>query len=216
MEKIKNSLSVSRAVYTKVKETFVRGMSENDIKKVILDTCGRCSFGGDIVAGVRSSLIEGDATDYVPKDGDTLILDLQFNADGVWCDTTRTFFVGAPSDEVRCAYEAVLAAKSAGEAALSNGVRACDIHAAVCRGFGSYAEYFPHHAGHLVGLQPVEKPQFLADCTCPVYAGSIAALEPGVYFEGKFGIRVEDNYFIKEKGFENLFDYTVRIEDFIL
>ena len=216
MEKIKKSLSVAHAVYDKVRADYVRGMSEKDIKKIILDVCAGCGYGGDIVAGVRSSLIEGDATDYIPTEGDTIILDLQFNADGKWCDTTRTFFVGKPSSEVVAAYEAVLAAKSAGEASLADGVRACDIHTAVRRSFGGYAEYFPHHAGHLVGDDPVVKPQFLPDVQQSIHAGDVAALEPGVYFEGKFGIRVEDNYLVTDSGMENLFGYTTRIEDFML
>ncbi len=216
MDKIRKSLAVSTKVYDAVRDNFRIGMTEKDIKDIILSVSGECGFGGDIVSGVRSSHIEGDATDYVLVPGDTLILDLQFNADGMWCDTTRTFFVSEPDDRVKAAYEAVLRAKRAGERMLRPGICACDVYKAVYDGFHEYKEYFPHHAGHLFGVETVMQPQFLPDKTQMLCTGDTVTLEPGVYFDGEFGIRVEDNYLITRNGFENLFNYSTEIEDLIL
>ncbi len=216
MDKIKKSLELARLVYDDVKSRFCLGMSEKDIKDIILSHSDGCGFSGDIVAGMRSSFIEGDATDYVLKKGDCLILDLQFNEDGMWCDTTRTFFVGDVSDKAAKAYDAILNAKNAGELKLKPHARACDIYKAVKEAFGNYKELFPHHAGHLFGADTVMQPQFLPEKKQTLKTGDTVTLEPGLYFEGDFGIRVEDDYLITENGYENLFNYTTRIEDFIL
>ena len=79
-----------------------------------------------------------------------------------------------------------------------------------------FEKNFPHHAGHQFGVEPVMQPQFLPEKRALLKKDMLVTLEPGLYFENRFGIRVEDNYIITETGFVNLFDYTLKIEDFIL
>lgn len=216
IDKIQSSLEIASCVYDAVKRDFCLGMTEQDIKDIITKNSRGADFGGDIVAGVRSSLIEGDATDYVLKKGDCLILDLQFNACGMWSDTTRTFFVGDVSKEACEAYRAVLNALRCGEEALAEGVAACHIHKAVSEGFGQYAGLFPHHAGHLFGSEVLLQPQFLPENVHALKLGDTVTLEPGLYFEGRFGIRLEDNYLITSSGCENIFGYTRDIDYFVI
>ena len=216
-QKIINALKLNKLAYDAVRENFKRGMSEADIKQIILTACKESEdYSGDIVGGVRTSFIEGDATDYVLKEGDALILDLQFKLDGVWTDTTRTFFVGKPSKEQREAYNLCLKAKQAGESALKSGVKACEVFGAVKTAFSPFEDKFPHHAGHIFGLERLIQPQFLPEIETLVKENSFATLEPGIYFENNFGIRVEDNYFVTNTGVINLFDYSTDLEDFIL
>ena len=216
-ERILKALSFNSLAYDSVKENFERGMSEKDIKEIILSACRDAEdFSGDIVGGKRTAEIEGDATDYVLKDGDCLILDLQFKKDVVWSDTTRTFFIGDPTNEMKIAYELCLKAKKAGEAVLRDGVCACDVYDAVRRAFTPFEENFPHHAGHLFGAERVMQPQFLPERKEQLKVNDFVTLEPGIYFENRFGIRVEDNYLITENGIHNLFDYPLRLEDNII
>lgn len=77
-------------------------------------------------------------------------------------------------------------------------------------------EMFPHHAGHLFGTAHLLQPQFLPDRDGVLKTGNLVTLEPGLYPEGRFGIRLEDNYDITQNGCRNLFDYTVNIKDFVL
>lgn len=216
-EKIVKALEFNALAYESVKNSFKRGMSEKDIKDLILSVCSACEdFSGDIVAGVRTAEIEGDATDYVLKDGDALILDLQFKYQGVWTDTTRTFFIGAPAPEVIKAYELCLSAKKSGENALKNGVCAKEIYAVVRNAFEPFEENFPHHAGHLFGVERVMQPQFLPERNETISVNDFVTLEPGIYFKDKFGIRVEDNYIVEENGAQNLFLYPLNIEYFVI
>ena len=82
---------MNRAAYTAVRESFRLGMTEKDVEQLILDAYRRVAgdsftFCGDIVGGKRSADIEGGATDYVLQTGDALILDLQPQIDGVFCE----------------------------------------------------------------------------------------------------------------------------------
>ena len=216
-EKIIRALEFNALAYESVKNNYKRGMSEKDIKNIILSACKDADdFSGDIVGGVRTSEIEGDATDYVLKDGDVLILDLQFKSQDVWTDTTRTFFIGNPVPEVKKAYELCLFAKKSGENILKSGVSACEIYNAVRSAFAPFEENFPHHAGHLFSVERVMQPQFLPERTEAINKNDFVTLEPGIYFENKFGIRVEDDYIVNENGAENLFSYPVEFEYFVI
>lgn len=216
-DKIIEALELNKLAYESVKNSFKRGMSEKDVKNIILSACSASDDNsGDIVGGVRASQIEGDATDYILKDGDCLILDLQFKMGNVWTDTTRTFFIGTPSQEQRCAYELCLLAKKMGEEALKSGVGADTIYESLKSAFGKDEDKFPHHAGHLFGTERLIKPQFLPEFKDAVKTNDFVTLEPGIYYENKFGIRIEDNYQITENGFINLFDYPAEIDYFII
>lgn len=217
---MEDRLRLNRSVFDAVRKGYRRGMSEADIKKIITDCWAESGksieFSGDVVAGVRSGEIEGDATDYVLKEGDALILDLQPGWDGFWCDTTRVFFVGEPTEKQRFVYEAVAKTLSRLESMLKPGVRACDIHAAMQESFAQFGLSCPHHAGHATGTEKVKHPCFVGECTDCLEEGMYVALEPGVYFEGEFGIRLENNYLITENGFRELFNYTLDINNFII
>ena len=215
-EKVKEALKLNQMAYDAVRKGFCRGMSEKDVKALIASECGNSLFTGDFIGGVRSGAVEGDATDYVLREGDTLILDLQFQYEGVWTDTTRTFFIGTPDEKQREVYSMVCRAKKAGEATLKNRAHVCDVYHAVRTALTPYEGSFPHHAGHLFGIEPVMQPQLLPDKVGILKTGDLVTLEPGLYLEGKFGIRVEDDYLITQNGPCNLFDYTVNINDFVL
>ncbi len=216
-EKIIKALEFNKKAYDAVKKGYERGMSEKDIKEIILSAC--CSaddFSGDIVGGKRASQIEGDAGSYILKDGDCLILDLQFKMGDVWTDTTRTFFIGKPTAEQRKAYELCLLAKKSGESVLKSGARAYSVYNAVRSAFAPFEENFPHHAGHLFGKDKLMQPQFFPERKETLRTNDFVTLEPGIYFDGKFGVRVEDNYQITKSGFVNLFNYPTEIDYFII
>ena len=76
---------------------------------------------------------------------------------------------------------------------------------------------FSHHAGHRVGNDEIViEPRFVAECDEELKAGMIVTLEPGIYFPGKFGIRLENNYLITENGFKRLDDLSLDRTDYIV
>ncbi len=194
--------------------------NEKQLKKYILSTykeeLGEFSLKGDIVSGIRSSKIEGDATDKTIEKGDSIILDLQPRKEGVCCDVTRTFFVGPPSAEQVKVYQAVKFALLTTEKILKPGVKANEIYYSMKNALKPYDDAFVHHAGHKVGFRSVQQPQFLPEKNQRLKIGDVVALEPGVYIKDKFGVRLENNYLITNEGCVNLFDYPLEIDKFIL
>jgi len=223
-EGVTRALEANRAAYDSLRKNLHAGMSEQEayalVAAAVDAVCGDEShaFIGDFVGGARSGSIEGPATDYVFKPGDAFILDLSVRRGDWWSDTCRTFFFGAPSDAQRAAYEAVVATQDLAFGLVKPGVVAEDVKTQVeaflvGRGFGGK---MPHHVGHLIGEKPYLKPAMEPGDRTVMSEGMICTLEPGLYFEGDFGIRVENDFLIGPDGLENLFDYPRELEKFIL
>lgn len=136
----------------------------------------------------------------------TLLVDWGANVDGYASDMTRTFHDGKPSDRFGSAYQAVLEAHLAAAAALKPGVAAQDIDEtarSVLRQAG-FGDYFSHALGHGFGLRIHEAPRLGGGIEMPLEPNMVVTIEPGVYLDGEFGIRLEDDYLITEQGFELL------------
>src|SRR5207245_2401624 len=73
------------------------------------------------------------------------------------------------------------------------------------------AEYFPHHAGHGLGLTHPEAPFFVRQANEMLLAGDVVTLEPGLYIPGIGGIRIEHDYLITDQGFERLSQHTIAL-----
>ncbi len=135
--------------------------------------------------------------------GDPVILDLGARVEGYCSDMTRTVVVGAPaSSEFRAVYEAVLAANEAGKGAARGGVTGAEIDGVareVLTGAG-YGEHFGHGLGHGVGLDVHELPTVSPRGRRSVLSGSVITIEPGVYLEGRFGVRIEDLVAVHDGG----------------
>jgi len=104
------------------------------------------------------------------------------------------FHVGEPAPEVRDAYAVLVEAQEAGVRAATVGTPCSAVDAAARRviedaGFG---EYFVHRVGHGIGTEAHEDPYMVAGNDLPLVAGHAFSVEPGIYFDGRFGMRLED------------------------
>jgi len=160
------------------------------------------SFETIVAAGARSALPHGRATSApLPRKG-FVTLDFGIIHNGYCSDMTRTVYLGRPRGEERKAYEAVLEAQEAAVAAVSAGVSCGEVDEAarsVLRRVGM-AEAFSHSTGHGVGLEIHEAPRVGADQKARLQPGMIVTIEPGVYWPGKFGIRIEDMVAVTRNG----------------
>jgi Xaa-Pro aminopeptidase len=130
---------------------------------------------------------------------------------GDYCsDITRTFWHGGkPSEEFKKTYEIVKAAHEEGIKKAQVGMRGADLDC-VCRNyFARYKldKYFIHSTGHGLGLEIHEAPNIAPvkrGGDCRLKDSSVFTVEPGLYFDGKFGVRYEDTVLLTREGAEIL------------
>lgn len=144
-----------------------------------------------------------------------IILDIfpRDNATRYHGDMTRTVVRGKASPEARSMFDAVGAAKAKAEEMLCDGVDGYDVHHAVMGAFedagfktgvedGRMVGFF-HGTGHGLGLAVHEFPR-LSKVHETMRAGHVVTVEPGLYYPGVGGVRLEDDVLIKKDGCENL------------
>jgi Xaa-Pro aminopeptidase len=134
--------------------------------------------------------------------GDTVIFDWGGTLDGYHSDITRTVYVGEPTEEYRKVYEIVSRANQATLDIVKPGV-ACEELDKVARKVitdAGYGPQFLHRVGHGLGLDVHEEPYLVGGNQMPLAPGMVFSDEPGIYIEGKFGVRIEDAVVVTEDG----------------
>jgi Xaa-Pro aminopeptidase len=160
------------------------------------------SFPTIVASGVRSSFPHGHATlQGLPRKG-FVTLDFGVILDGYCSDMTRTVYLGKPTHQERFTYDSVREAQQAAVSAVKPGASCGEVDEAarsVLRRAG-LAEFFTHSTGHGVGLEIHETPRVAADQSQSLLPGMVITIEPGVYLEGQFGVRIEDMVAVTPEG----------------
>jgi Xaa-Pro aminopeptidase len=65
---------------------------------------------------------------------------------------------------------------------------------------GGYGQAFIHRTGHGIGLEEHEDPYIVAGNDLPLAPGHAFSVEPGIYLQGRFGVRIEDIVIATETG----------------
>ncbi len=164
------------------------------------------SFETIAVAGVNSSLVHGSPGKYKIQSGDFLLIDFGCVYNGYCSDMTRTFAIGDISKKQKQVYDIVLKAQLAALGKIAPGVKASDIDK-VARDIikdAGYGECFGHALGHGVGLKIHEEPRLSEKSDTVLQPGMVITIEPGIYIEGEFGVRIEDLVVVTDKNYQIL------------
>ena len=158
-----------------------------------------------VASGANAARPHGRASEREIGRGETVIIDAGCTVDGYSSDYTRTFTTGPLDGDLKEAYAVVLAAQQAGLEAIRAGVNGIDADAAARRVVdeSAFARTFGHGLGHGLGLDVHEAPRLSTESTDTLQAGNVVTVEPGIYLEGRGGIRIEDNVVVTENGIEN-------------
>src|SRR5439155_4622536 len=126
--------------------------------------------------------------------GDAVVLDFGGRVGGYCSDFSRTVSVGEASMDVAEVHAVVREAQQAGFAAVRPGVPAEEVDAAARRVIeeAGYGDAFFHRTGHGIGLEEHEPPYIVRGNREPLEEGMCFSIEPGIYLEGRFGVRIED------------------------
>ena len=155
-----------------------------------------------VASGPNSALPHAQPTDRRLQPGDLVIVDVGAAVDGYRSDMTRSFVLGDPDERVEAMLEVVGRSQWAGVEAVRPGVEASEIDGA-CRAIidgAGMGEAFVHGSGHGVGLDIHELPRVVSGSTAVLEPGNVLTVEPGVYFPGVGGVRVEDLLVVTDDG----------------
>jgi len=158
-------------------------------------SCGNDTALPHAIGSGQLAAHEPIVIDMFPKD----------EATGYFADMTRTVSKGEPDDRIVEMYDAVLGAKHLAISRIKPGVSGSDVYQVVVdffadRGYESTTRGFVHNLGHGVGLQVHELPT-LGAAGSTLKAGNVITVEPGLYYPGTGGVRLEDMGVITRQGF---------------
>jgi Xaa-Pro aminopeptidase len=182
------------------------GMTERQLKRrieeLMLDSG---ADAGDFVlvqAGANAASGHHNADDTVLRTGEPVLFDISARLDGYWSDTTQQVFLGEVPDEYRSHYELVARAQEAGLQAAVVGATAHDVDAAASAPIleAGLGEFTGPRTGHGIGVGIHEAPSVVEGDRTELLAGTVITVEPGVYFPGRYGIRIEDTVAITADG----------------
>ena len=198
---MKRALSITNAVLALVPEFLDVGVTEKQVANAILAAmlergADGMAFEAIVAFGKNSSLPHHRAGDATLRKNDIVQIDVGAKVDGYCADRSEVFFVGDVSAERRRAYDAVRRCLRAVKRAAKAGASCKDLDA-LARGMLEGYPPYPHALGHGVGLDVHEGVVLAARSKETLLSGEAIAIEPGVYVDGKYGIRLEDTVFVK-------------------
>ena len=176
-------------------EFYLRGLGSQGV-----------SFDFIVVSGKNSSLPHGEPTDKKINKGDFLTMDFGAVVNGYRSDMTRTVAIKRVTEEQKEIYNLVLNAQQKAIDSIKTGVICKDIDK-ISRDIiynAGYKGCFGHGLGHSVGVEIHESPNFNTKCDTLLEKGMVMTVEPGIYLENRFGVRIEDMVYVTKNGCENL------------
>ena len=187
------------------------GQKESELQTILMtyameqemfDTGYKSTLNPLIIAGgPNGALPHAQVTNRKFKKGDLVVTDLTLRYKGYVSDATRTFALGKISSQANEAYEIVKESQKLGLKSVKPNVDCKDVDAA-CRKYieeKNYGKYFIHSTGHGIGLEVHELPTVSYRSNTKLKENMAITVEPGIYIENKFGIRIEDSLIVKQR-----------------
>lgn len=158
-------------------------------------------------AGAHGADPHHDVSDRAIETGDIVVVDIGGPVEpGYNSDSTRTYSVGQPPAVAAERIAVLEQAQAAAVAAVRPGVTAASIDAVArdiitAAGFG---DQFIHRTGHGIGLSVHEEPYIMLGNAIELAPGMAFSIEPGIYFGGEWGARIEDIVVVTADGCESM------------
>ncbi len=183
-----------------------KACAENDLasayKKNLIERYSKESFETITLSGKNSSLPHGMPSHEKIDKNSVLLCDFVAERNVYKSDETFTVHLGNPDGRFLDVYDTVYSAQQTAISKIKPGVKFSRLDK-IARDYidkRGYGKYFTHSLGHGVGLDIHEYPYISKNNDDTVKEGMVFTVEPGVYIEGEFGIRIEDMCYIEKEG----------------
>ena len=176
------------------------------------------SFEAIVATGARAALPHARPTQQKLGAADFTLIDWGVNEGLYMSDLTRIVVTGKISPKLRKIYGVVLKAQLAGIAAIRPGVT-CEAVDQAARGViakAGFGKQFGHGLGHGTGLEIHEAPRLAQNQSTVLAPGMIVTVEPGIYFPGWGGVRIEDDVLVTRDGHEVLTSVPKEIDECVV
>lgn len=203
---IKKACEITEKAFYESLSYLKEGITEKKFRDKLVSLFVKCgaekeSFDTIVAFGKNSAIPHHETGDAKLKKDSVVLVDTGCVYNGYASDFTRTLFFGKPSEKFLEVYDAVLTANIIAEEKITAGVnvKAADGFARKYLTEKGLGKYFTHSLGHGVGLEIHEYPYLSRKGRGTLKENNVFTVEPGVYFDGEFGIRIEDTVAIENK-----------------
>ncbi|AKA48541.1 hypothetical protein IX51_04875 [uncultured archaeon] len=220
VEFIRKAVEISEKALEETTQEIKPGMTEKEVAGILEYNMRRNGSDGNafsttVASGKNSANPHHVTSDSRIEAGSSLVIDFGASYRNYSSDTTRTFVVGSIPEGFKDVYETVRKAQQTGIDCANPGIPAGDIDIEVRKVIenAGYGEYFTHRTGHGIGLETHEPPYINESNRSPLQPPATFTIEPGIYIQGKYGVRIEDTVLMDEKGTRavNSFSKELRI-----
>ena len=211
IQTLKKASKIIDEMFEICSKTMKQGQKESELQTKLMtyameqqmfDTGYKSTLNPLIIAGgPNGALPHAQVTQRKFKTGDLVVVDLTLRYKGYVSDATRTFAIGKISNQASDAYEVVKESQRLGLKSAKPNADCKSVDMA-CRNYieeKNYGQYFIHSTGHGIGLEVHEFPAVSYRSETKLKQNMAITVEPGIYIENKFGIRIEDSLIVKDR-----------------
>ena len=206
LDRIREAFELTLAGQRIVEESWYDGQSEIELWTAAI---GAAQEGAGLPIQHVGVLASGANTAFVPHAADStrvtsgglVLSDIAVRHHGYWGDSSRTF---TDDDDVLATRDVLMTILEETVRGLRPGRRVSEIFAEMQASITSRlpGSTLPHHGGHGIGIGAGEVPKIVPSDDSIVEAGMVFAIEPGAYWPGNYGVRVENTYVVHPSGAE--------------
>ena len=215
IEKIRMAVALTDAAFSHILKIIKSGLSEKDIATEIdyfmrKNGAEESAFQTIVASGPNSAIPHHKTGDRRLENGEAVLLDFGARYQGYCADMSRTIFLGPAKRTELAAYQHVFEAQEAALKGIRLGLNGAQADG-IARNYlkkHHLGQYFVHNLGHNLGLEIHESPSLGPGGKEKIEPNMVFSVEPGVYFPGKFGIRIEDLVLAQKSGLELLSQST--------
>ena len=213
---IRRAVSITETSIAATFASLQLGVTDREVAGYLRDEMQQrgVSGGGLVQFGPTSALPHGGTENRRLERGMPVLIDAGCRVHGYTSDITRMHFFGdEPSPQYREVFNTVFAAQTAAYEAARPGIECQQLDRIARRVIGEagYGRYFTHRLGHGMGMDGHEPPYLVEGNTQVLESGMVFTIEPGIYLPSQWGVRIEDDFVVRQDRLEPLSSRVAQI-----